>query len=163
VLFPYLTGDLNSHPEGMPSRWIIDFDDRSESESQLFSIPFARALTRVKPQREKGAEGMREAPWWLFERPRPSMRKAIAKLDEVLVMTKHSVTLMPCRVSTENLFGNALVVFATDSFAHQAMLASSPHQIWAIREGSGIRKDPPLHSVQCLRDLSASDTIRSAG
>ncbi|MFI5615826.1 hypothetical protein ACIA77_52455, partial [Amycolatopsis sp. NPDC051903] len=36
----------------------------------------------------------------------------------------------------------SLVVFATDSFADQAILSSSAHQLWAIKYGSGMRNDP---------------------
>ena len=63
-------------------------------------------------------------------------------MSEVLVMVKHSVTLMPARVPTVSTFGNALAVFATDSFADQAVLSSSLHQMWAICYGSGLRRDP---------------------
>lgn len=143
VLFPYFNGDdLNSPSDVSTSRWIIDFNDRSESEARIFEEPYMHALASVKTQREKGSAGMREAPWWLFERSRPAMRKAISGFDEVLAMTKHSITLMPRRAPTSNLFGNGLVVFATDTFADQAVLSSSPHQLWAIKYGSGLRKDP---------------------
>jgi hypothetical protein len=143
VLFPFFNGDdLNSHADTYSARWIIDFNDRPESISKAFTGPYTHALRRVKPQREKGSIGMRQAPWWLFERSRPSMRKAISDFSEVLAMTKHSVTLMPRRVPTTNVFGHGLVVFATDSFSDQAVLSSSPHQLWAIKYGSGLRKDP---------------------
>ncbi|MEW2253191.1 DNA methyltransferase [Streptomyces sp. NPDC006975] len=143
VLFPYFNGDdLNSPADVSTSRWIIDFNDLPEESAKTFEAPYAHALRSVKVQREKGSAGMREAPWWLFERSRPAMRKAISRFNEVLAMTKHSITLMPRRVSTVNLFGNGLVVFATDSFADQAVLSSSPHQLWAIKYGSGLRKDP---------------------
>ena len=54
VLFPYLNGeDLNSRPDASPSRWVIDFNDRSEAScnevrtairtrSQSVSSPNAR-------------------------------------------------------------------------------------------------------------------------
>lgn len=143
VLFPYFNGDdLNSPADVSTSRWIIDFNDRSEDAARTFEAPYAHVFGSVRVQREKGSAGMREAPWWLFERSRPAMRKAISRFGEVLAMTKHSTTLMPRRVSTVNLFGNGLVVFATDAFADQAVLSSSPHQLWAIKYGSGLRKDP---------------------
>lgn len=37
---------------------------------------------------------------------------------------------------------DAVVVFATDSYADQAVLSSSMHQYWAITRGSGMRGDP---------------------
>jgi hypothetical protein len=49
---------------------------------------------------------------------------------------------MPMRVPTGQVFSHALAVFATKSFADQAVLSSSLHQIWAIKYGSGMRNDP---------------------
>ena len=49
---------------------------------------------------------------------------------------------MPARVSTRQIFSHAVGVFATDSYADQAVLSSSLHQLWAIKYGSGMRNDP---------------------
>jgi hypothetical protein len=149
VLFPYLNGeDLNSHPGVTPTRWIIDFTGLSESRAAPFLAPYSQAFATVKRQRERASEGAQRGPWWQFERPRPAMRKALVGLDEVFAMSRHSVTLMPRRVATSNLFGDALVVFATDSMAEFAVLSSSMHQMWAIKYGSGIKADPRYTSTR---------------
>jgi hypothetical protein len=49
---------------------------------------------------------------------------------------------MPMRAPTGQVFSMMLVVFATDSFADQAVLSSSVHQMWAIKYGSAMRNDP---------------------
>jgi hypothetical protein len=83
VLFPYLNGkDLNSHPDVSAPRWVIDFNDRSEAEAERYALPYQHARAVVKPQRERGFAQWRNRSWWLFERSRPKMRKAIATLDE---------------------------------------------------------------------------------
>ena len=64
------------------------------------------------------------------------MRKAIADLDEVLVIARVSKTVMSVRVSTRQVVSEQVVVFATDSYAQQAILSSSLHQDWAITYGS---------------------------
>ncbi len=143
VLFPYLTGeDLNSRPDNNPSRWIIDFNDRSEIEAMEYLLPYERVRERVRPVRLRNNRKVYREYWWQYAEKRPGLRKAISQLDEVLVMTRHSVTVMPYRVSTGKIFGDALVVFAISSFADQAVLSATPHQAWAIKFGSGIRKDP---------------------
>jgi hypothetical protein len=87
VIFPYLNGeDVNSRPDASASRWIIDFNDRSETEAAKFALPFARVSDLVKPERASKSKTVRDAPWWLFFRSRPALRKAIAELDEVLVI-----------------------------------------------------------------------------
>jgi methylase of polypeptide subunit release factors len=143
VLFRFLNGDdLNSRPDASASRWVIDFNDRSEDEARIYIRPFERVVERVKPERAKKSKAVREAPWWLFWRARPAMRKAIKGLDEVLVITRVSRTVMPFRVSVAQTFSESLDVFATDSYSIQAVLSSSPHQTWAIKYGSGMRNDP---------------------
>ncbi|MFJ6291768.1 Eco57I restriction-modification methylase domain-containing protein [Streptomyces griseoviridis] len=142
VLFPYLNGeDLNSRPDSSPSRWIIDFNDRAESSAREYTLPFARILEEVKGERARKSKAVRDAPWWLFFRARPAMRAAISELSEMLVLTRHSVTVMPCRVKKGPIPSEATVIFATDSFSDQAVLSSSLHQLWAITYGSTMRAD----------------------
>jgi hypothetical protein len=69
------------------------------------------------------------------------MRKAIGDLDEVLVIALVSKTVMPARVPTAQVFAHKLGVFATDSYADQAVLSSGLHQAWAIKYGSTMRTD----------------------
>jgi hypothetical protein len=143
VLFPYLNGeDLNSRPDSSASRWVIDFNDWAEDRAAEFALPFARILEEVKPERSSKPRAVSEAPWWLFFRARPALRKAIANLPEVLVIALVSKSVMPVRVATGQVFSHALGVFASDSYSVQAVLSSSLHQVWAITYGSGMRNDP---------------------
>jgi len=71
----------------------------------------------------------------------PGVRNAIADLDEVLVMARISKTVMPMRVRTGPVLNEKVVVFATDSYATQAVLSSSLHQMWAIKYTSTMRTD----------------------
>ncbi|MFI6457191.1 Eco57I restriction-modification methylase domain-containing protein [Streptosporangium amethystogenes] len=145
VVRPYLTGeDLNSHPDGLNSRWVIDFFDKSESEAQQYEAPYLHIVEHVKPYRERAAKAVRELPWWLFHRSRPTMRKAIVdrRLDMVIAITRVSKTLMPMRVPVDQVLSDSLTVFTTSSYAMQAILSSSIHQMWAIKYGSGLRTDP---------------------
>ena len=143
VLFPYLNGeDLNSLPDAAAPRWVIDFNGLSEGEARGYRLPYQRLLEHVKPERMKKAKAVRDAPWWLFLRTRPAMRKAIRGLDEVLVIARVSKTVMPVRIRTGLVPSEMIVIFATDSFADQAVLSSSLHQMWAIKYGSGMRNDP---------------------
>ena len=43
VVQPYLVGeDLNSRPDGSPSRWVINFRDWPEERAREYAEPFAR-------------------------------------------------------------------------------------------------------------------------
>jgi hypothetical protein len=144
VLFPYLNGeDLNSRPDSSPSRWVIDFNDWSEDRAREFTLPFARVLEAVKPERQRRKPDgdfvlRRPLPerWWQYGDKRPALRKAIANLPEVLLIARVSKTVMPLRVPTGQIMSEACVVFATVSHSVQAVLSSSLHQLWAITYGS---------------------------
>ena len=74
--------------------------------------------------------------WWQYGEKRPAMRKAIVNFDEVLVVARVSKTVMPMRIPTGSVMSEQIVVFATNSYAQQAVLSSSFHQYWAITYGS---------------------------
>jgi len=142
VLYPYLNGeDLNSSPVNSASRWIVDFTGRCEKCAARCKGPYERVLQLVKPERARNPRPAAKKYWWLYERSRPEMRAAIAKLDQVLAIALVSKSVMPVRVDTGQVFSHKLAVFATDSFGDQAVLSSSAHQMWAIKYGSTMRAD----------------------
>lgn len=167
VLFPYLTGeDLNSRSDSSPSRWVIDFYDRTESAAREYPLPFSRLLTAVKDERQKANRKVLRERWWQYADKRPAMRKATAGLDESLVLAITSKTVMPFRAPTGQVFSSTLVVFATDSFADQAVLSSNLHQMWAIKYGSGMRTDPrytPSDVFETFPRPSPTDHLDRAG
>ncbi|GAB3599653.1 Eco57I restriction-modification methylase domain-containing protein [Microbacterium tumbae] len=142
VLFPYLNGeDLNSRPDCSPSRWVIDFGDRPESEAATYEVAYARALERVKPERAKlagrnSSGDDRAKNWWKFGRRTPALSRAIADLSEAFAITRVSKTVMPVRVPTGQVFSDSLIAFASADYSDQAVLSSSLHQLWAITYGS---------------------------
>jgi len=143
VVFPFINGeDINSRSDLAAPRWVIDFNERSEGESRKYERAYRQVVEKVKPERARNKNKQRREIWWRFTRNAPAMRKAIAKLDDVLVISLVSRTVMPIRVSRGQVFSHALGVFATESFADQAVLSSSLHQMWAIKYGSGMRNDP---------------------
>ncbi|KAB1947576.1 N-6 DNA methylase [Micromonospora sp. ALFpr18c] len=167
VLFPYLNGeDLNSRPDASASRWVIDFNDRTEAESAMYRLPYARLLEQVKPERSGKPKAVREAPWWLFLRTRPAMRRAIAELPEVLVIALVSKTVMPVRVANVQVFSHKLGVFATDSYADQAVLSSTVHQLWVVKYTSTMRADinySPSDVFETFPRPPFADRLQAAG
>jgi len=139
VLFPYLNGDdLNSRSNSSPSRCVIDFYDRSEAAAEEYKLPYARLLDRVRAERQKVNRKALRARWWQHAEKQSGMRRAIAGLDELLVLTLHSKSVMPLRVPTGQVFSHGLAIFATASFADQTVLSSSLHQTWAVMYGSSL-------------------------
>ena len=144
VLFPYLNGeDLNSRPDASASRWVIDFNDRSEADAAKYALPYRRLAEAVRPERQRlkpdGAYVLRKPlpqRWWQYGDKRPALRRAIAELPEVLVIGLVSKAVMPMRASCHHVFSHKLGVFATDSYSVQALLSSGIHWLWAVKFGS---------------------------
>jgi hypothetical protein len=159
VLFPYLGGeDLNSRPDCSASRWVIDFYGLAVEQAAQYVQPLNRVRLRVKPERDRNSRQARRDNWWLFAENASGMRKAIAGLDEVLVIALVSKTVMPARVPTGQVFAHKLAVFAVDSYGDQAVLSSSLHQMWAIKYGSTMRTDVNYSPTDVFETLPRPET-----
>jgi len=66
------------------------------------------------------------------------MRKLIANVPQMLAVARVSNTTMPVRVSTDQIPSEQIIVFATTSFADQAVLSSNIHHIWVMKHASTI-------------------------
>lgn len=142
VLRPFLNGeDLNSSPELEASRWVVDFTGMTEEQAKEFGDPYRQVVEHVRPDRMRMSGVLRDR-WWLYKRPALAMRAATSEMTDVLVITRVSKTVMPARVSAHQVLSDSLIVFATDTAWEQAVLSSTPHQVWAIKYGSGMRNDP---------------------
>ena len=141
VLSPYVTGaDLNRRPDASASRWIVNFQDWSYEQSVEYPVLIERLRLLVKPDRDKTPHG-RDLPWWQFLRCRPELYETIKDLHQVLALSRVGNVLLPVSVKPKQVFSDACVVFALDSFGLLALLSSSIHQIWAIRYTSTMRTD----------------------
>jgi type II restriction/modification system DNA methylase subunit YeeA len=134
VLKPFLNGsDLTKRA---PDRWVIDFPiGIAETDAAAYELPFSYAEQKIKGKREGKREKKATAHWWLHQRPRPEMRRALAGLNRCIVtprVARHSVFVwMPTTV----LADSRLVVFARDDDTTFGILHSRFHSQWAIRKG----------------------------
>ncbi len=137
VLFPYLGGeDVNSRFDCSAPRWVIDFNTRSVEEAASYAFPFARVEEAVKPERMRVNRKAHRDRWWQYAENYPTMRQAKALFEEVLVIALVSKAVMPVRVPTNQVFSHKLGVFATDSYADQAVVSSNIHWNWAVKYSS---------------------------
>ncbi|KJQ54394.1 DNA methyltransferase [Microbacterium sp. SA39] len=144
VLFPTLGGvDINSSPSGAAPMWAVDFYDMELPEAQEYREVISYVETHVRPHRMLlDKKPKLQERWWRYERDAKAMRAAISSFGSVLAIAITSKALMPLRVPARQVFTHSVVVFATDSFAQQAVLSSTAHQVWVIHYGSGLRSDP---------------------
>ncbi|MFE2583098.1 Eco57I restriction-modification methylase domain-containing protein [Streptomyces sp. NPDC059378] len=134
VIFPYLGGDdMNSQFDCSATRMIIDFRDWPIERARQYSECLDIVESRVRPERQ-GHEDLRlRNDWWIYERPRPELRRAITGLDRILALAITSKTLIPTWQRTNQVFSNTIDVFAIDRSAFLALFSSSMHYWWALK------------------------------
>jgi len=158
VLRPYLTGkDLNSRPDGSPSRWVIDFRDWTEARAREYPGPFERVERLVRPQRAKSNRDSYRRRWWQFAERVQGLYQAIAQFDRCIAIAITSKLVQPAFVSTDAVLSGALTVFAYDDDAHFGLLSSGIHWWWAVTRGSTLRNDVRYASSDCFETLVQPD------
>lgn len=174
VLFPLLNGDdLNGRPDASPSRWVVDFNDLDEVNAARYELPWARVEALVRPERQRvkdNGQYVLRAPlpqrWWQFADKRPAMRRAITKLNRVIVLTQTSSVLMPVLVPRGIIISHACIVFASEDLADFAVLSSAPHYWWAVTHSSTLEtrvRYTPTDVFDTLPRPSANPELREAG
>lgn len=153
-LLPYLTGeDLNTRPDQSPSRWIIQFGERSEAEARTFPDPWTIAQERVWPERRgkdatKYARMVRE--WRKHWNNRQALYEAARSLRRVLVRSRVSELPMLAFEPPDMIFGDAVVVFAFDDDYRFALVQSNAHEAWVRRNASTMRTDIRYTPTDCF-------------
>ncbi len=138
VIFPFINGeDLNSRPDQSPSRWVIDFFDRTEDQARSFSGCWRIIEERVKPERQRLKENgefalRRPLPqrYWLHGDARLKFRSATSKLDRIIVAVQTSKYVAPCFQPNDRVFSQALVMIASSEASTLCVLNSSIHRDW---------------------------------
>ena len=125
--------------------WIIDFGlDEIEGSVAFFTLPFAHLAQHVKPTRVGKREARTNRCWWLFQWPRPVMRRAMSCLKRFIVtpeVSKHRIfTWAPIGVCPDK----NLIVIARDDDTTFGVLQSRFHERWALGTGTwlGVGNDP---------------------
>ena len=124
--------------------WVIDFTGLSVSDAALYEAPFQFALENVQPARAQDRNTKTREQWWLYERPRLEMRKALAPLPRFIVtpvVAKHRIFAWR---STPTLAMNLLDVIARSDDSTFGILHSRFHELWSLRMCTwlGVGNDP---------------------
>ena len=136
VIRPYFTGeDLNGSPTLTPSRWIIDFNERSIESAKQFLLPFSRIEEMVKPERAKNKRPARRDRWWKYGENASGLRGGTQNLERVICFRQTSATLMPIFVDSRMIFDQTMTVIADDTSSMLAILSSSVHSSWVLQRG----------------------------
>jgi type II restriction/modification system DNA methylase subunit YeeA len=114
--------------------WIVDFGvDTSEDEASLYEAPYEYIHGNVKPAREKNRDPRVARLWWLHEKARGEMRRALdgfARFIVTPIVARHRLFVwMDARVLPDK----QLTVIARDDDTTFGVLHSRFHELWALR------------------------------
>ncbi|MDF1666745.1 MAG: hypothetical protein P1V97_33655, partial [Planctomycetota bacterium] len=149
LIQPYIGGeDLNESLNLEPSRYIVNFGDRSESEAREWPDLFSLIERRVKPDRMASkSKDVNDYPFWKYWRQRKKLYKTIEGMERVLATNAQaSVYLCFAFLDAKAIFQNSLNIFTFSDHASFAVLQSNLHSIYSwflcSNLGAGIRYNP---------------------
>lgn len=158
VLKPVVNGaDLMG---GFSDRWIIFFEESmSLSDAALYEEPFAHVAECVKPVRQRNRVKKLQESWWLHQRSRPAMWRALAKLPRYIAtpeMSKHRVFAW---LDTCVCPDHQLIVIARDDDTTFGILHSRFHEAWSLRLGTSLGGGPRYTSSTTFRTFPFPDGL----
>ena len=152
VIKPYINGvELNSFPDILPRRYIIDFGRLEMNEAQRFAPCFEIVQREVLPQRQE-TKGAYRKYWWRFGRRQDPLYEAIRANPRVLVVAQVGKHLAFAFLPPGMVYDQKLIVFTLADWRHFSVLQSSIHHAWARRPGSLSLRSDPTYTVEYCSD-----------
>ena len=126
--------DVVSRPS---DRWVIDFGvDTPISVASGYVAPFEYVRERVPSERSTIRESRLREPYWLFQRPRPALRKAVKPLTRYIVTPESSEYRVFRWADRQMLHVGSVFAIAREDDTTFGVLHSSLHEVWATAQGN---------------------------
>ncbi len=139
IILPYFTGeDVTESPNFSPSRWAIDFEERTEDESRKWPIAFDRVERLVKPFRDGQTGQIHQYCFWKYWDMRSGLRDAQSSMARYLVTANNSKYLIFRTYSGRAVFNHKTKIIFSSDYSIYSLLQSTIHEVWA-RWRSGAR------------------------
>jgi SAM-dependent methyltransferase len=151
ILKPFLdAGDLAKVPYRVPSRWVIDFENRELEDACDYVLPFEHVRLYVKPERENNREVVLREKWWRFKRTHAAMRTALQTLQIYFAVPAHSKWFIFLPAELKWLPNNSTKVVASDDYYILGILTSSIHRSWVKAQSSTLKGDTRYTHNTCF-------------
>ena len=122
--------NLAQNVNGIPDRWIIDFNDMSLEDASKYHLPFTHIESYVKPERLKNRSERARNFWWQFGSNASFMRRTIYNLSYYFAVPRVSKWAIFIPLQKNCLPGDKSVVVATEDYYILGILTSQVHRIW---------------------------------
>ncbi|MDE2989428.1 MAG: class I SAM-dependent DNA methyltransferase [Chloroflexota bacterium] len=139
VVVPWVNGtDITRRPREM---FIVDFGtDMVESRAAEYEAPYEFVSRHVKEVRAESRTTRSE--WWLHERPRRAMRRALDPLTRYIATSMVAKHRMFVWLHPKTNPHNVVIVVARDDDYAFGVLHSRPHELWSLRMGTSLEDRP---------------------
>jgi N-6 DNA Methylase len=156
-ILPFIGGEeVNDSPRHEHHRYVIDFEDMSEEQARRWANLFGILEDRVLPERAKQSRKHLRERWWQHAEVRPALRRAIAPLERVLVISQTTKHLVYAFVPSKMIFSYKIVVFSNQEWAFFSVVQSSVHEVWSVFFWIELGGQICVHADGLLRDLPLS-------
>lgn len=144
VIKPWANGD--DITDRYSDTWIIDFGvDMSHEDAALYEEPFDYVVKNIWNTRKSTKEAKASNKWWLHQRPRPNMRRALLGLSRYICTPRVSKHRIFVWMHPTVLPDSATVVIARDDDVTFGVVHSHFHILWALQKGTSL-EDRPRYS-----------------
>jgi type II restriction/modification system DNA methylase subunit YeeA len=151
VVRPWANGmDLTRRPS---DTWIVDFGvNMPESEAALFEVPYEFALKNINPVRQKASVEKTRRIWWLHERTRGELRRAVENINRFIVTARVAKHRLFVWIKTPVVCDCQVVVIARDDDTTFGILHSRFHELWSLQVCTwmGVGNDPRYTPTTCF-------------
>jgi len=142
VVRRYLTGDdITTSVDIAPTRWIIDFGERTLEEAERWPEALAIVRARVKPQRDGHGKRREREQWWKHSRSVRGLFAAVAPLTRFIACPATSRRLFMVWCAPAWCPSNLTSVFAFDDDYSHGVLQSRVHTTWAVHRSTKLKSD----------------------
>jgi len=139
VINNFLVGDdLNSRPNQMPSRYVIDFQDLPLEIAETFTDCYNIVKEKVKPKRDLLNRESYRRRWWQFAERCANLYIEIMPKHFCFVTSRVTKYLGFSLVNTNCIFSDAVVVINENQFSKFSTLQSCIHFEWSQKLSSGL-------------------------
>jgi hypothetical protein len=148
IVRPYLVGDdITSSPNLRPTRWVIDFQERTLEEAHSWPAALEIVRDRVKPARDLHKKPREREQWWKFSRTVQEMFAALATLERFVACPAQAKRFFMVWCEPEWCPSNLTSVFAFADDPAMGVLASTIHTQWATTQSTRLETRPRYTSA----------------
>ncbi len=140
VLRPWANGkDITRRPF---DRWIVNFCGLDEHQAAMYERPFEHLSSAARSSGLRKREKRTQEKWWLFQRSRPEMWKALDGLSRYIATPRLATYRLFVWLHCSTIPDCQLFVVAREDDTSLGVLHSRFHESWALRLGTSLEDRP---------------------